>query len=198
VSTASSLEPVVIVVLVLVLVLVRRTYAQLRGTSYSPGRLFAFAGIYIAIFVLFAYGTLAAAAATWGPEAYALLVAYVAVPSMAAYFAAPYVERIVQFEHRPVGGWYYRLPWLVPILYLVLFVARFGVELAVYGAAGFTSFPPPLPPSTAALYVLTGVDLLFGACLGLLVGRGIGVYRAHQHLPSSPSDVQGSPPLSSG
>jgi hypothetical protein len=197
-TPSSNVEPLLFLVVILVLLLVRRTYAQLQGARYSVGRLFAFAGIYVVIFGLFAYGTLYAAAAVWGPVAYGLIAAYVAVPGVAAVLSAPYVEKIVRFEFRAYGGWYYRLPWLVPVLYLILFVTRFGAELVIYGASGLATFPPPAPPTTAALEVLVGVDLLFGVSLGLLVGRGFGVYRAYQHLPLHPSEVPASPPLSSG
>jgi hypothetical protein len=38
------------------------------------------------------------------------------------------------------------------------------------------------------LAILIGVDLLFGLTLGLLVGRGVGVYRAYERLSFSRSE----------
>ena len=193
----SALTPELLVLLVIVLILARRTYRQIQGAPYSVGRMFGFAGFYVLLFAALAFGTLYAAVATWGSIAYGILGAYVAVPVVAAILAAPYVRRIVRFEQRGNGNWYYRLSWHVPVLYLALFVIRIGAEFAVFGlSALLITFPPPTPPSVAALVILIGVDLLFGFSLGLLVGRGVGVYRAHHDLPAAgPIAPEPSPPL---
>lgn len=196
----SAVAPELIVLAVFVLILARRTVGQLRGARYSASRLFGFAGLYILLFVALAAATLYAAVTSWGEEAYLLLVPYGAVPVVGAYLAAPYVRRIVRFELRADGQWYYRLSWHVPVLYLSLFVGRIVAEIAVFGlSAVLITFPPPAPPSSAAVFILVGVDLLFGLSLGLLVGRGIGVFRAYRDLPSrSGAPPPPSPPLPSG
>lgn len=183
--------------LIFVLIIARRTYAQIQGAPYSVGRLFGFAGFYVLLFAVLAFGTLYAAVATWGSLAYGLLAGYVAVPIIAATLAAPYVRRIVRFEQRGNGNWYYRLSWHVPVLYLTLFVVRIGAEIAVFGlSALLITFPPPTPPSVAALAILIGVDLLFAFSLGLLIGRGVGIYRAHRDLPVAEAPIpEPSPPL---
>jgi len=184
-----------IVLLFIVLILARRTYLQIRGTRYSTGRLFGFAGFYALLFGGLAFSTLYAAVATWGSNADLLVAAYVAVPVAAALLAIPYVQRIVRFEQRN-GEWYYRLSWHVPALYLGLFLARIGAEVAVFGLSGLlVTYPPPTPPSVAALVALIVVDLLFGFSLGLLFGRGIGVYRAHRELPTDAGSGPGAPLL---
>jgi hypothetical protein len=194
----SSLTPAIIVLLLFVLIVVRRTYAQLRGARFSVGRLFAFAGLYVLLFAFLAFGTLYAAVGTWGSDAYLLLALYVAVPVAAAYVAAPYIRRVVHFERQADGGWTYRLSWHVPVLYLVLFLVRIAAEIAIFGLSGvLVSYPPPAPPSVMALEILVGVDLLFGLSLGLLVGRGLGVYRGYRDLPGSASGPPASPPLAS-
>lgn len=196
-AVPSALAPELFVLLIFVLILARRTYAQIQGAPYSVGRLFGFAGFYVLLFAALAFGTLYAAVATWGSIAYGFLVVYVAVPAVAAILAAPYVRRIVRFEQRGSGSWYYRLSWHVPVLYLTLFVVRIGAEVAVFGLSAFLiTFPPPTPSSVAALVILIGVDLLFGFSLGLLIGRGIGVYRARRDLPTAVAAVpEPSPPL---
>ena len=194
---SSDLIPAFVVLAIFVLLIVRQTYRQLTGAPYSTGRLFLFAGFYVLLFVVLAFGTLYAAVATWGTPAYGLLAAYAAVPAVAAIFAEPYVRRIVRFERRDDGPWYYRLSWHVPVLYLALFIARIVAEIGVFGPSGvLITFPPPTPPSVLGLEILIGVDLLFGLSLGLLVGRGIGVYRAHRDLPTVEATVSTpSPPL---
>jgi hypothetical protein len=184
-----GLTAAAVFLVLIVLVVARRTYRQIYGAPYSTGRLFVFAGFYVLLFGFLAFGTLYAAVALWGPDAFLLLVAYGAVPTAAAVLAAPYVERVVRFERRPNGAWYYRLSWHVPVLYLGLFITRIAAEIAIFGlSAVLISFPPPAPPSMAALAILMGVDLLFGLSLGLLVGRGVGVYRAYERLSFSRSE----------
>jgi hypothetical protein len=193
-AAASNLTPEAVVLIFIVLILARRTYAQIQGARYSVERLAVFAGFYVLLFAALAAGTLHAALAAWGTPAYLLIVPYAVVPAVSALVAAPYIERVVRFELRPDGIWYYRLSWHIPVLYLVLFVARIAAEVAVFGgSAVLVTFPPPSPPSVAALYLLVGVDLLFGVSLGLLIGRGLGVYRAHRALPPTPGTAP--PPL---
>jgi hypothetical protein len=196
---SASAESEIVLLALFVFIIARRTVLMVQGTRFSPPRLFTFAGLYILLFVALAFATLYAAVVTWGVDAYLLIAPYVAAPAVAALLVAPYVERNVRFEQRPDGQSYYRLTWHIPVLYLVLFVTRFAAEIVVYGPSSAFSIPPPAPPSVAALVVLIAVDLLFAASLGLLVGRGIGVLRAHriwaasQRNPPAPP----SPPLPS-
>jgi hypothetical protein len=193
-AAVSNLGPEVIVLVFIVLILARRTYAQIQGARFSAERLAVFAGFYVLLFAALAAGTLYAALSAWGTPAYLLVLPYVAVPGVSALMAAPYIQRVVRFELRADGNWYYRLSWHIPVLYLGLFVARIAAEVAVFGgSAVLVTFPPPSPPSLAALYLLVGVDLLFGISLGLLIGRGFGVYRAHRALP--PAEGAPPPPL---
>lgn len=194
-----SVAPELFLLAIFILIIARRTVRQIQGARFSTARMFAFAAFYVLLFAALAFTTLYAATTTWGPNAYLLLAPYVAVPVVAAYLAAPYVRRIVRFERRDNGDWYYRLSWHVPVLFLALFSARLVAEVAVFGLAGVEiTLPPPLPPSVAALEVLIGVDLLFAVSLGLMVGRGIGVVQAHRKLPSEAAVLPPSPPLPSG
>jgi len=197
----SSVTPEVVLLVLLIAIIARRTVLQIQGARFSLGRLFVFAGFYVLLFVALAFVTLYAAVVAWGPNAYVLIAPYVAIPAVAAYLAAPYIRRIVRFELRANGEWYYRLSWHIPVLYLALFTARLVAEIAVFGLAGVEfTLPPPAPPSVGALEILVGVDLLFAVSLGLLVGRGIGVVLAHRDLPKEApySAPPPSPPLPSG
>lgn len=189
----------IVIFAILVLFLVRRTLRMVSGAVYSVGRVFVFAALYILLFVALAFTTLFAAVVDLGPNAYSLLLPYAAVPVVAGLFAAPYIRRAVAFEHRVDGQLYYRLSWYLPALYLTLFVTRFVAEFLVLGPSALTfAFPPPTPSSLAGLYALIGVDLLFGVSLGLLVGRGVGVYLAHGDFTSQQTAPPPSPPLPSG
>jgi uncharacterized membrane protein YuzA (DUF378 family) len=200
-SPPSFLTTDVIIFVIIILILARRTYLMVSGTQYSAPRLFTFAGFYVLIFGLLGAETIDLFYALWGTTALALVVAYAVVPIVAAFLIAPHVQRMVQFEQRPGGAWYYRLSWHIPVLYLALFVVRFGAELAILGPNAFViSFPPPAVPSFLDLVLLFGVDMLFAVSLGLLVGRGIGVYRAHEEMVKkgeTPPAPPPSPPLPS-
>ncbi|HXY46500.1 MAG TPA: hypothetical protein VEK13_01195 [Thermoplasmata archaeon] len=190
-----ALEPAIVVLVILVLIVVRRTYLQIQGARFSAGRLFGYAAVYVLLFAALAVGTLYAAIVSWGPDAYVLAIPYGAFPVVAALVAAPYVRRIVRFEHREDGAWYYRLSWHIPVLYLVLFFARISAEFVVFGPSAFVvSFPPPAPPSVAGLVILIAVDLLFGISLGLLLGRGVGVYQAHREVLAREDRPPSAPP----
>ncbi len=197
---SSSTETEVILLALIVFILVRRTVLMVQGTRFAPMRLFAFAGVYVLLFIALAFATLYAAVGTWRLEGYLLVLPYAAVPVVGAIAVAPYVQRIVHFELRPDGAAYYQLSWHIPALYLALFVTRFVAEIVVYGPSAAFDVPPPAPPSTEALYVLIGVDLLFALSLGLLVGRGLGVYRAHRAWAETAgnSPKPPSPPLAGG
>ncbi len=197
VTGSSPLSGEVIVILLIVALLVRRTVLQMQGTRYSAGRVFGFGAFYVLIFGLLGAGTILAAVVAWGTVAYSLIALYVAVPVVGALLAAPYIQRIVRFDRRQGGAWYYELPWHVPVLYLVLFIIRFGAEIVIFGPSAFFIEYPVVVPSTLALVVLVVVDILFGASLGLLLGRAFGVYRAYNVLPEATTGPP-SPPLSSG
>jgi len=195
----SNLTPELVILALLILFLARRTVRQIQGARFSIGRMVAFAAFYVLLFVALASATLYAAVVTWGANAYLLLAPYIAIPALGAYYAAPYIRRIVRFERPADGTWYYRLSWHLPVLYLALFIARLIAEVAVFGLAGLIiSFPPPPPPSVVALEVLIGVDLLFALSLGLMLGRSLGVVLAHRALPAEPTGPPPSPPLPSG
>jgi hypothetical protein len=194
--SSSDLAPAVLVLVLFVLILARRTYAQITGARFSAGRLFGFTGFYVLLFVALAFPTLYAAVDAWGIDGALLLVPYVVVPLAAAWVATPYVRRIVRFEQRDGGAWYYRLPWIVPVLYLVLFIVRFGAEILIFGLAVVSSFFAPSSVPAGLIFLLVGIDLLFGASTGLLIGRSVGVYRAHVDLLHRTAATPG--PLSSG
>jgi len=177
-SLSSADSSAIVVLAVIVLIMVRRTYALSQGTPYSPVRVFGFGGFSMLLFGFFAATTLYVAVGTWGPIGYALLAPYASVVVGAARVAEPRIRRLVTFEDRPGGPPYYHLPLIVPVLSLVLFLVRLAVELWMFGlsAIGSFSFPTSLP--LAALEVLIAFDLLFGASIGLLIGRGLAVRQA--------------------
>jgi hypothetical protein len=164
----------VVVLALFVLIIARRTYGLVVGTPYSPERLAIFAGFYILLYVFAIYSTFSAL------PIYSTVLD-VGLLAAAAVISIPYVERIVVLELRTNGLWYYRLPLLIPVLYLVLLVARLSVDIAVLGVNPFAfTIGAPLSLTPIQSIVLTVVDALFSVSTGILVGRSVAVYRAHQ------------------
>ncbi|MFZ3356585.1 MAG: hypothetical protein WA549_07520 [Thermoplasmata archaeon] len=188
---AGSFETSLIILVIIVLVLARRTYNMVQGAAYSEPRLVAFGIFTLVFFEAFAATTLYVAIGVWGSIAWALLAPYVLVVVGAAWLTAPHVRQVVRFERREGDQLYCRLPWVIPVLYLVLFVTRLGIEVVLFGISSLFTFTLPTSLPVVLLAILIGFDLLYGASLGLLFGRGIGVRRAHQDLGSS----EGSPAL---
>jgi hypothetical protein len=185
-TTLSSADVSALVFLALiVLAMARRTVVLARGAPYSTARLFGYGGFSMVFFAAFAASTLYVAWGTWGPVALGLLAPYAGVVAGAALVAEPHVRQRVVFETRTSGLVYYRLPLLVPLLSMVLFVVRVGVELWMFGLTALTSFSIPTSLSPAALAILIGFDLLYGVSIGLLIGRGLGVRRAYLARPST-------------
>jgi hypothetical protein len=182
-----QLAPPLVVLALLLFIITRRTYLQLRGAQYSPIQLFGFASFAALFFAVFAGTTLYTAHGTWGWPAWCLLAPYGATVAATALLAEPHVRRTVRFERRGDGLTYYRLPWLIPVLYLALFSSRLGVELALFGLASVGS--PALPTSLplGELLLVIGFDLLYAVSLGLLLARGMGTLRAFRAVEGSPS-----------
>lgn len=185
-APSAPYSSVLILFAIVVLMLARRTYLSITGARYSAGRLFGFSGFYLLIFGALGATTIYLALASWGSDTWLLVAPYAGVVVGAAALAVPHVRQTVQFEQRSPGRWYYRLPWVVPVAYLVLFVLRFAVEAIVFGFASATSFVLPTSEPVGTLLLLVTLDLLFGVSMGLLVGRAVGVYRAF-HAPSGPA-----------
>ena len=193
----SAIEPTVLILVVLVGLIARRTYLSLYGATYSPGRMFAFVGYAVVFFALFAGTTIYAALGTWGPDAWVLLAPYALTPAVVATVTLPHVRKVVRFEQRADGRTYYRLPWLVPVLYLLLFTLRLVIEVVLFGLSAL--FSPSLPTSlpTDVLLAVIAFDLLYSVSVGLLLGRGFGVRRAYLDAErlraATPGPVPGGP-----
>jgi hypothetical protein len=174
----------VFILAILVLILVRRTYLLSQGTPYSGARVFGYGAFSTFLFVIFGASTIYVAVSTWGWAALALLAPYAAVVVGAAWIARPRVQARVTFERRENGLLYYRLPVIIPVLTLVLFVIRATVEILLFGLNALVTFTFPTSVSAGTLVILIAVDLVFGSSIGLLYGRGFGVRDAYLAGPA--------------
>ncbi len=188
-ATASDYEPVLLILALIVFVFVRRTYAMIRGMRLSVGRLVGYGIVYTGLFVL----TIALSA---GSTPWYYFVVDAALLAVAALLAASYVREHVVLERRPPdGAWYYRLhPW-IPITYILLFVVRVGISLAVLGPDAFDLGPTTSTALTSGeVLLLQVVDALFAISTGFLVGRSAGVYLAYRRRLAGEAAAPPAPP----
>ena len=166
----STLETTAVVGAFITVLLVGRTYQMLIGTPYNPTRLFSFAGVYVALFVLLL------------AQEYSLLPWYslpldAVILVVGAVLSLPHIRRAVRIERRADGRWVYRLGPLVPAVYITLFLVRLVINAVVLNQS-FASPPTAVALSPSAQATLAIVDVLFAFSTGLLVARSIAVYQA--------------------
>ncbi len=108
-----------------------------------------------------------------------------------------YTLRTTTFGRTAKGRWLYRGGLALPVVWLSLFLLRYGVELALLGQVYlFTPYPTAavaIPTYAAALIV---VDALFAASTGLVMGDSVGIwwaYHAEKARTTSPKAVSGPP-----
>jgi hypothetical protein len=176
--TSTPITGGVIVLAIIVLIMVRRTYALSQGTPYSPTRVFSYGAFSTVVFAVLAASTIYVAVGTWGLVGLALVAPYALVVVLAASVAEPRVRRLVRFEDQPDGRLFYRLPLVIPVLTMVLFLVRVAVEILLFGLTAFLTFSFPTSLPFGALLVLIAVDLLYGGSIGLLYGRAFAVRAA--------------------
>jgi hypothetical protein len=180
----------VIILAILVLIMIRRTYRLSQGTPYSTARVFGYGAFSTFLFVLFGASTIYVAVGTWGWIALALIAPYALVVVGAAWIARPRVQALVKFERQSDGQLYYRLPIVIPVLTLLLFVVRASVEILLFGLNALVTFTLPTSVSVGTLVILIAVDLVYGASIGLLYGRGLGVRAAYEAGPAHESPLR--------
>lgn len=186
-ATLPSGEQVAILLLILV-ILARRTYGMIRGAVVDLGRLAAVTALYVVLWLLVVLGGLLSL--PW----YSVAID-AAIAAATAVLMVPLVERRVTLERRPDGRWFYRLPVAVPLAYTVLFGARLAIDFLVLGTTPFTYPPPSGGVSANALLLVSVVDALFSFSTGLMVARGIAVYRVYGRRVEPPGPPTSGTPL---
>ena len=99
-----------------------------------------------------------------------------------------YAARTTTLERTPAGHWTYRGRVAIPVLWLGLFLLRYGVELALLGRVYLLTPTPthavPIPTYAAALII---VDALFALSTGVVLGNSLGIYSAYRRQRSGGS-----------
>ena len=183
---ASAVQSGVALGLLFTVILLVRTYRLVTGARLSVARLAVFTAFYLVLFALLV------------GEAYSLVPVYflgidALIVVATTVLALPYVRRAVTVTQRPDGQWYYRMGPIIPVVYLVLFLVRMGIDVAVLNES-VAGPPVSTSLSVSGQIALLVVDALFAFSTGLLTARSIGVYQEYRsaapHAPGSP--VEGS------
>lgn len=168
---------------VIVLAVVRRSYAMARGVAYSTLRLAVLPGVILVLWVL---SELESILLTPWALPYLILVDLLILVATVALFA-PVAERATRVSRPPGEPGTYQIGFSIAALFLLAFVARLAVAVALYpGALVFGSPPGGYPPMNQQI-VLAAFDAIFSFSVGLLIGRSLGIYRRWTHESSTPA-----------
>jgi hypothetical protein len=173
------------------LIVLRRAYMMTNGVPASAGRLLVLPGFYVLVFVglmtAILYGAIGSSVAD---QVYAAFGADMALVVAGTFVAYGYTLRHVHLYKSPGAvDWSYRLNALLPVVYVVLFFVRTGLEAVILGLSPFDvpSATQLAGVSPWTLYVLFAVDAMWGLSTGFLVGRSAAVYNAWQRKLSEGS-----------
>jgi hypothetical protein len=185
--TSGELTAIFIQVII-ALVIVRRSYAISRGVPFSAARV---AILPVLIVVLWGASELASILLTPWAVPYLLALDVVLLLAAAVGFARVAERRTVVWRNQS-GGWDYRLPFAVTLLYVALFLLRIVVAAVFFPSSLVLGAPTGGYLPTSQQLLLAIVDALFSVSAGLLLGRSWGSYRKVAEFRSSAGP---SPPM---
>jgi hypothetical protein len=166
------------------LIILRRAYMMTHGTPATAGRLLFLPCFYVFLFAVFmlavVYGAVGSSVANL---VYGAFAADVVLLLIGVFMAYGYTLRHVHLYREPGAlDWSYRLNAVLPVIYVVLFFLRTGLEAVLLGISPFAipSASQLAGASPWSLYVLFAVDAMWGLSTGFLVGRNAAVYRSWQ------------------
>lgn len=182
-SYTSSELLAIVIQLVIVLLIARRSYQMTLGVSYSIARL---ALLPIVIGFLWLLNVLGALALVPGWAPYLIAVDLAILLGAAAAFTPIAERRTVILRHGSDGSGEYRIGFSITVVFLVAFLLRLVLAIALFPQAFVFGAPVGTLPYAQAL-VLAVIDALFSLSAGLLVGRSLGIHRRWKSSPVAPS-----------
>lgn len=180
VGQSPQVEDILLVEGLIAFVVLRRTIMMARGTRYSEARLIVSGFLYVIL-----TGSVLVEDAFLFPVW--VIGADLAILVAVMFAMIPHTRSNVKFFPGP-QGWMYKLPMVVGLVYVTLFIVRTVITLVyapqlVEAEFGGTS----LPTLSGTAYLAVGVvDALFSGSTGLYFGRSAGVVLAAQSLPKAP------------
>jgi hypothetical protein len=197
-SLSSSAIVVLAIQILIVLLILRRQILIYQGTPVSGARIALGAGLILFLFALIELTGYAVLGSAFPNLGWAVL-GNVAIVAVASFAFARVAERQARVWKDPRGFWMYQMGLGPAILYVGLYFARLGLEFAFFPSLlQFQTGGVSSQTTVLQLVILEVVAALVAISSGILVGRGIGVYRRVQQLerssPAPPPLVSQSPP----
>jgi hypothetical protein len=182
--TSGELTAILIQV-VIVLVVLRRSYAMTQGVPYSGLRL-----VVLPALILVIWGVTELESILLTPWALPYLIVLDAGILLATAVGFTGVaEGMTRVERGASGARSYRISFSLAALFLLAFLLRLSLAVALFPSSlEFGSPPGGFPPAPQQL-VLAAVDALFSFSAGLLVARSLGIRRKVRAAADAPGAV---------
>jgi hypothetical protein len=181
-SYTSAEATAIFIQIVIALVIVRRAYAMSQGVSYSVARLALAPALILFLWLVSELGSLLLI--PWALPY--LIVADTAILVVAAIGFARVAEAATEVTRNASGDWSYRIGFATALLYLVVFLARLAVAIALFPSVLELGAPPSGYPPFGQQVVLADIDAALSVSAGLLIGRSIGVVRKLRSVRDGP------------
>lgn len=165
----------IVIDLVIVLVVARRIYAMTQGVPISALRISVIPVVLLAVFL---WGSTEFESVVLIPWALPyLIVVDLAILVASVLLMTPIAARMTEVTLDDTGGGTFRIGVPLGALFLVTFVIRLGLTIALFPSALAFGAPPGGAPPVSQQEVLAVVDALLSFSMGLLVARSAGVRR---------------------
>lgn len=172
-TNIQALVTAIVVEVVIVLLVARRSYAMSQGVRYSSARLVILPAV---IGVLWAFTELESLLLTPWALPY-LVVVDTLILFASLFWFAKVAEQATEFYEAPAGVWNYRIPFQITVLFLVAFLVRLVLAVALFPSSLEFGPPPGGFPPAGQQAVLAVIDAIFSLSVGLLIGRTFGIRR---------------------
>ncbi len=157
-----------------------------KGITVRVWLIYLFLVFYVALFALVAVDELRI---RWGDFSRVAVVLNLVLAAVAASFAERYTARSTTLARTPAGVWMYRGGLTIPVLWISLFLLRFGVEALIFHRI-FLLGPEREPNVSIPLFVVTlfVLDAVFAISTGVLFGNSVGILVVHDRRPRGPPE----------
>ncbi len=172
-SYSPAIVLAVVIELAIALVIVRRSYLMSQGVSYSVARLVIAPVLLVFLWVLSELESLLLT-----PWALPYLIALdVVILVLASLQFARVAERVTRVFEAGPGEWRYQIGFSITVVFLVAFLVRLGLAVALFPDSLLFGSPPGGFPASEQQAVVATIDAIFSLSVGLLIGRAFGIHR---------------------
>jgi hypothetical protein len=186
-SAGSGGEDIIIFLALYILLVLRRVYRSYRGMRFST------AGTTFALIFYVAIGSFLSILSFFEGVSLIFAAPYAALLIAAAAWSYRYADSRIAFWRGGDGSVYFKGGVLLYLVYVVGFIARISIDIAVFGPS-FLTFTASEALTSTALYATIATDLLLMFGLGLLVGRNLRILKRARLIKEGKEVLPDSPP----